>query len=728
MSAEQKSLEEIEESLEPERYELEGPPLHSFRLEWTRRGFVGALGAGLSVALLSRSSQARQESGRGRRGGERSPDEIAAWLHIHEDGKVSVFTGKVEVGQNARTSLSQVVADELQVPIDSVAMIMGDTFQVPYDRGTFGSLTTPTMAPQLRRAAAAAMQALKELAATRWNLQAESLQAGEGRIRSGDGSRSASYGELTRGKKLLATIARDQAVHDPSQWKITGRSVHKRNGIDFVTGRHQYASDVRLPGMLYGKVKRPPAYGATLLSADITRAKNMPGVTVVVDGDFIAVAAPSSEEAKKALEAISTDWKKSPQPSRAEIFDYLKEHPVEGRGFGGRSGRETGSIEEGLQAADSRLEKTYTVNYIAHTPLEPRAAVARWEGGQLTVWTGTQRPFGVRDELVEVFGLKPDKVRVIMPDTGSGYGGKHTGEAAIEAARLAKAAGKPVKVVWTREEEFTWAYFRPAGVIEVKSGVRKNGSLTAWEFHNYNSGSSGIQGRYEIDNQKVQFHPADSPLRQGSYRGLAATANHFARESHIDEIAHEIEMDPLEFRLENLQDERQIAVLKAVSERAGWGKRKLPKGHALGLAGGFEKRGYVATCAEIEFDSSTREVLVKKLITAFECGAILNPNQLENQVEGAAMMGIGGALFEAVDFADGKIKNPLLSLYRVPRFRDLPEIETILLDRKDIPSAGAGETPLVCVAPALGNAIFRASGVRLRSLPMLPDGKVPEKA
>ena len=243
----------------------------------------------------------------------------------------------------------------------------------------------------------------------------------------------------------------------------------------------------------------------------------------------------------------------------------------------------------------------------------------------------------------------------------------------------------------------------------------------AWEFHNYNSGSSALQGRYEIPNQKLQFHATEYPLRQGSYRALAATANHFARETHLDELAHEIGMDPLQFRLKNLKDERQIAVLKAVAERAGWDKIDQP-GRSLGIACGFEKRGYVATCAQVRVNSKTREVNIERLTTAFECGAILNPDHLKHQVEGGVMMGIGGALFEFIDFEDGRIKNPLLSMYRVPRFRDLPELETVLLDRKDIPSVGSGETPIVCVAPAIGNAIFRASGTRLRSLPLIPNG------
>jgi len=305
---------------------------------------------------------------------------------------------------------------------------------------------------------------------------------------------------------------------------------------------------------------------------------------------------------------------------------------------------------------------------------------------------------------------------------GSGYGGKHTNEAATEAARLARGAGKPVKVVWTREEEFTWAYFRPAGLIEVTAGAKKDGTLTAWEFHNYNSGGSSIRTPYAVPNVKTEFHASDAPLKQGSYRALAATANTFARESVMDELAHEVGLDPLAFRLKNLKEPRLRAVLEAAAKQFGWGKEKSTDARGFGVACGTEKGSVVATCAEVVIDQTKRQVRVVRATTAFECGAVLNPDHLKNQIEGAVIMGLGGALFEAIDFADGKIRNPNFSDYRLPRFRDTPVLETILLDRKDLPSAGAGETPIIAIAPAVGNAIFAATGIRLRSMPMVPDG------
>jgi isoquinoline 1-oxidoreductase len=415
------------------------------------------------------------------------------------------------------------------------------------------------------------------------------------------------------------------------------------------------------------------------------------------------VLAPDPFTAEKALAALHAEWTPlSGQPSAKDVFGYFK--------------------QTAQNAAPPRVELTsYTIAYIAHVPLEPRAALAEWSAdGRLAVWTGTQRPFGVRSELAAEFGIPEDHVRVCMPDTGSGFGGKHQGDAALEAAALAKAAGKPVMRAWTREEEMTWAYFRPGGLVEAGGKVNPDGTLAAWEFHNYNSGPSALQTPYRVAEKHEQYHPSRSPLRQGSYRGLAATANHFVRESMMDELAHGASIGPLEFRLKNLDDERLRNVLAAAAERFGWQNRKRGPGRGFGLAAGVEKRSYVATCAEIVVTGGA--VKVVRVVEAFECGAIVNPEHLANQVEGAVAMGIGGALFEHVDFADGKILNNRLGRYRVPRFADMPVIESVLLDRKDIPPAGAGETPIMGIAPAIANAIFDATGQRIRSLPLAANG------
>jgi nicotinate dehydrogenase subunit B len=709
--------------LEPERYELAAKPTYCFAVD--RRSFFKFLGAGIVVVCALKGIQG-QESGSGGRGsGEGMPQDIGGWLHLGESGMVTVYTGKVEVGQNIRTSLSQAVAEELMVPLSKIQIVMGDTQLTPFDMGTFGSRTTPTMSPQLRKAAAAARELLIGLAASQWQVDGARLVAAEGKITDSQTRRSVEYAVLIKGRQLTQTISPEDALIPAAQWTVQGGSAAKVDGRDFVTGKHRYPSDQKLPEMLHGKILRPAAYGATLTSVDTHQAEQIAGVTVVRDGNFVGVAAASTEVASRALAAIRAEWKAEPQPSNHELFEYLKKNAVEGDDpTGDGSHYETGSVEKALARAEHRLRQTYTVSYIAHAPLEPRAALAEWSGDNLTVWTGTQRPFGVRSELAEAFRIPEDRVRVLMPDTGSGYGGKHTGEAAIEAARLARAAKRPVKLVWTREEEFSWAYFRPAGVIEVTASVQGDGTVAGWEFHNYNSGSAGIRSYYDIANQRIEFHSGRSPLRQGSYRALAATANHFARESFMDELAHMVKIDPLQFRLKNLKNQRLRAVFEAAAEKFGWGRARVA-GQGFGMGGGFEKAGNIATCAEVAVDGKSGDVTVVRVVTAFECGAIVNPDNLRNQIEGSNIMGLGGALFEAVEFENGRVLNGRFSSYRVPRFSDVPAIETVLLDRKDIASAGAGECPMIGLAPAIGNAIFDATGVRLRALPMVPDGLKP---
>jgi len=662
-----------------------------------RRDFFAVLGGGI-VVLLDDEIYA-QETGGPRRGGGAVPVEIGAWLHIGETGEVTVYTGKVEVGQNARTSLTQAVVEELHTPPATVKMVMADTDLTPFDLGTVGSMTTPRMWPQIRRAAAAAREMLLDLAAQKWSVDRGLLAIADGKVSAG--GRSAGFGELAHGEKWTRTIPASVPLAGAAAWKVAGRSLPKVNGRDMVTGAHKYSYDLKRPGMLHAKVLYPPQFGATLVSLDASAAEAMPGVKVVHDGNFVAVAAPEPDSAAKAVTALKAEWKPvTAEADSRSVFQYFKQ-----------------TAQGGGAAAGSLTP--YTIAYIAHVPLEPRAAVAEWEGDKITVWTGTQRPFGVRSELAQALGIAEEKARVIVPDTGSGYGGKHNGDAALEAARIAKAVGKPVKRNWTREEEMTWAYFRPGGLIEVSGKAAADGAITEWEFHNYNSGGSGLQSPYSIPGKKEQFHQTKSPLRQGSYRGLAATANHFVRESYMDELAQSVKLDPLEFRLKNAKDERLRNVIVAASDKFGWTSRQKTPGRGFGIAAGFEKGSYVGTCAEVSVDPKTGAVKVLRAVVAFECGAVVNPEHLRNQVEGAIVMGLGGALFEDIQFGEGKIATNRLARYRVPRFADVPVIESVLLDRKDLASAGAGETPIVGIAPAIGNAIFDASGKRIRRLPLM---------
>jgi isoquinoline 1-oxidoreductase len=700
----------VDVDIEVERYELAEPAPYRFELE--RREFMrlfALMGGGLLVFAATPGASA-QESGRG--GQQAAPTDVSAWVHIDEQGHVTGYTGKTEIGQNIRTSLAQAIADELRVPLDRVSLVMADTDLVPYDQGTFGSQSTPRMAPQLARAAAAARAMLIERAAAQWNVDPSTLAIKDGRI-VGHG-RSAGFGDITKGQKLAGAVAAGVSPSTVAQWALRGTASKKVDGLAFVTGRHRYTPDITRPGMMYGRVIRPAGYTGTLTAMDDTAVRSIAGVTVVRDGDFAGVIAPTERLARSAASAIKAEWRMANDlPSSQTVYEHLKKTGTTG---GGRGGAPTvaGDVSAARAAAARTFDASYRIPYIAHVPLEPRAAVAEWSDGRLTVWTGTQRPFGVRSELAQAFRIPETQVRVIVPDTGSAYGGKHTGEFAVEAARLAKAAGKPVKLVWTRAEEFNFGYFRPAGVIDVKTAVDGEGRITAWELDNWNSGPSAIQTPYDIANRRIQFHQSESPLRQGSYRGLAATANHYAREMHMDAIARALGVDAVEFRLKHLKDERMRNVLTAAAQKIGWPKPSAA-GRALGIACGTEKGSYVATAAELS--PAARGFTVERLIVAFECGAIVNPDGLNNQVEGSVVQGLGGALFEAIEFANGRLRNGSMAQYPVPRFKDIPAIDVVLLDRRDIPSAGAGETPIVCVAPAIGSAA-RSFGAVATELPV----------
>ena len=673
-----------------------------------------------------------------------------AWLHVGADGVVTAFTGKVDVGQDNRTALSLRVAEELRVPLSGVRLVMGDTDVCPFDEGTFGSRSMPDAGELLRQVAASARECLVGIAAGRWAVAAGTLVAVEGAVRESGGSRSLAYGELVRGLRRVELAAGDAAVTPGPAEQVVGRSTPRLGAWQVVTGARRFTSDLALPGMLHGRVLRPPAHGATLKSADVQAAAAFPGVQVVQEGSFVGMLAANPFAAGRALATVVAEWDRPGQPSEGELAEHLRTHPVEEEGWEGSFRRRIGDPDAAFSAAPVQVAATYTAAFIAHVPLETHVALADWGGdSRLTVWTGTQVPFGVRRELAEALDVREEQVRVIVPDTGGGFGGKHAGAIALEAARLSRAAGRPVKVRWSRGEEFTAGYLRPAAVIDVRGGARPDGTITAWEMRNTNAGMFGLTSPYEIANQHLEYQPAELPLAQGSYRALAATVNHFARESHMDEMAHALDLDPLALRLAHLRDERLAAVFRAAAERIGWaddvsgpsgpapsrarssgpapsgiGSSGRPPGVGVGIAGGVEKGARVATAVEVEVGVD-RRLVIRRVVTAFECGSIVNPDGLANQVEGATVMGLGGALFEAVHFADGAIQNGSMADYRVPRITDVPPIEVVLIDRRDLPSAGAGETPIIAIAPAIANAICAATGVRLRSLPLVPDGVVP---
>ncbi|MBI5085452.1 MAG: xanthine dehydrogenase family protein molybdopterin-binding subunit [Acidobacteria bacterium] len=573
---------------------------------------------------------------------------------IASDGTVTAYTGKVELGQGSQTELAMAVAEEMRVPLAKVRLVMGDTDLCPDDGGTYGSLTTPQALPVMRKAAAA--------------------QRG---------------GELT----------------PPGEWKVLGTGVADLRGTAIVTGKQVFPGDARVDGMLHARVVRPRLYGAKLVS--VAQAE---GVRLVRDGGLAAFVSSDPVEPKRAAASAKAEWEAVPFPTDpsdaktlAQYFKANSTPPVENMNTRYPPLIRRGDARVALEATALKHTSSYWLPYLAHTPMEPRAAVAEWKDGRVTIRTGTQTPFPVRQEVARALGLDESKVRIISLTPGGAFGGKQRGEVEIEAARISRAAGAPVRVQWSREEEFTCSYHRPAGLMEVESAVDTDGKLTAWIHRNYNSGAAGLQIAYAIPHYSCEFHRSPSPVRQGSYRSLAAAANTFARECHVDEWAARLKADPLEFRIRNCGDER----LRTVLERLGKGPG--------GIACTLEKDARIALRAEVEVRG--REIRLKRFTFVGDYGAVVNQVNLRKQIQGALVMGIGGALLERVEFDRNSQKTRRLSMYRVPRFGDVPEIRLELIDRREVEPAGAGESAITLVAPAVANAIFAATGKRLRSLP-----------
>lgn len=680
----------------------------------SRRTLLQGVGAGLLLTVFS-------EPVSGQWGRRRRQSPIAARVHLGTDGSVTVMTGKVEGGQGARTELTQAAAEELRLPVSRVDLIMGDTDLVPNDGVTAGSRTTPSTVPAVRRGTAAARDLLIALAVRKWNVDRKAVEVRDGAAISARVEGELTYADLAAAQETYPDGATATAFHDAipddvdltpvEKWDVLGESVQRPNGRDIVTGTYHYPSDVTRPGMLYGKVLRPPSYRAKLVNVNTARAEEIEGVQVVQDGDFVGVVAPTQHAARKGIDALAeaATWDSPGLPPSTEIYDYLREQA--------RNVPENPFSDQMASTANS-LSATYHTAYIAHAPLGTRAGLAEWNDGNLTVWLGTRNPFGCRSEIARAFGMSQENVRVRVPDYGGGFGGNDPADAGLEAARFAKAVGAPVKVRWTRSEEFRFAYFRPAAVIDVEASLDDDGQITSWFFVDINAGRSAINTPYRTGQDRCESVRSNSPLSQGSYRALAATQNNFAREAFMDELAEAAGADPLEFRLAHLDNERLRTVLKTAADRFGWAeaRQKNESGVGVGLACGAEKGSVVATCAEVEIKDG--EIDVKRVCEVFECGAVLNPENLRAQVQGCIIMGLGAVLREDMRFDDERLLNPSFWQYEVPRFADLPEMDVHLLDKPHAKSAGGGETPIIGIAPAVANAVYHATGQRVRELPM----------
>ena len=691
----------------------------------TRREFLKTLGTGL-VVWVALGPKAWAEETAAPQPARKVPtgeDDFNSFLRIGEDGRVTCLTGKIEMGQGPITSLPQMLAEELDVPVDSVDIIMGDTELCPFDWGTWGSTSTRVYGVQLRAAAAEARGVLLQLAA-------ETLQVPESRLAIRDGvvfdtadeTRKVTFGQLTRGRRIERHLTAKPAPKKPDQFKVIGRSLRRRDARDKVTGQARYTADLRLPGMLYARVLRPPAHGAELKSVDASALNGVPGVQVVRQPDLVAVLHESPDRAEEALGKLKADFAPSPSPLTDEtIYAYLEKHPM-----GLRTVVQEGDLARARDRATRRLTETYLGAYVAHAAMETHAALARVEGGQATVWASTQNPFGARGEIAEAIGLPPEKVRVITPPVGGGFGGKGFNLQAIEAARLSKLTGRPVQVMWSREEEFFNDTFRPASVIRVESGLDEHGRMAFWDYEVRFAGERGAEVLYDIADRRVRAvgsfseKPGVHPFRVGAWRAPGVSNNTFARECHVDALAALAGVDPVEFRLRQMADRRVGRVLRAAAEAWGWEPKAGPSGRGLGVACSTDVGTVVAAIAQVELDPKDGRIKVRRVLCAQEMGLVINPEGAKMQMEGCLMMGLGYALTEGIRFRNGAVLDTNFDSYAIPRFSWLPKIETLLLDAKDDPPQGGGEPAVALTGALIGNAVFDLAGVRLRSLPMTP--------
>ncbi len=693
-------------------------------LPLSRREFLKLAGGGILILFSTNDIFALPERSGQRQFSRQLPDDFNAFLRIGEDGRVACFTGKIEMGQGVITSLAQMLADELEVALDSVDMVMGDTDLCPWDMGTFGSRTTRFFGPPLRAAAAEARAVLLELAAEFFKVSPDQLQAKEGHVVSKTQmQKKVSYAQLSQGQRIARRLKKEAILKKASDFTIAGKPVLRRDAEEKVTGKAKFAGDIRKPGMLYARILRPPAHDAKLVSVDTSGAKAFKGAQIIENKDMIAVLHTDPESAEAALKKIKAKFD-TPESKLDEntIFDHLLGVAPEPSVLS-----EGGDLTTGEQLCQKMVEKKYLDGYVAHAPIETHTATAMVKDGKATIWPSTQTPFPLKDQAARALSFPAENVRIIPPFVGGGFGGKTANQQAIEAATLAKLTGKPVQVAWTRGEEFFYDTFRPAAIVKIKAGVNGEGRIRLWDYQVYFAGQRGAQHYYDIPHHRTTAYgqgwtagPGTHPFATGAWRAPSNNTNVFARESHIDILAAAAGIDPLEFRLKNLKDKKMLRVLKTAADKFGWKPGKAPSGRGCGIACGIDAGTYVAHMAEVEVNKSSGQVQVKRVVCAQDMGLSINPAGATIQIEGCITMGLGYALTEDVRFKGGEILDLNFDTYEIPRFSWMPKIETIIIDDKEAAPQGGGEPPIICMGAVIANAVFDAVGARVLQLPLTP--------
>ena len=713
---------------------------------------AGALVVGFTLAgpvevLVSRVARAQQAAG---------PQDVDAWLAIAADGKVTLFTGKVELGTGVETALAQIAAEELDVPFARLSVVQGDSERSPDQGPTFGSFSIANGGPQIQRAAAEARLILLQLASERLGAPTDQLQVRDGVVSVvRNSSRSVTYGQLVGGRRLEVEFTGQAEPKLPVQYTIVGQSGPRIDIPAKVTGTFEYVQNVRVPGMLHGRVVRPtPQSGATVLSVDEDSVRDVPGlVKVVARGNLVGVVAQREEHAIRAARQLKVTWSDPASlPAPEDLFAVVRNAPTDDRLLG-----EEGDVEAGLSGAARTVEATYEWPFQAHAMIGPSCAVADVRADRATVWSGTQDFLGLSRELTEHLELPAGSVRVIYTEGSGCYGRYSSDDAALDAAVLSQAVGRPVRVQWMREDEHGWDHYNTPMLFDLRGGLDANGNVLAWDQRGWSAqhfgqpllgGHTGgewvvppfqfvgdnMRSLYEFPHRRLRLHALKQlPFRYGNNRSLGAVLSAFASESFMDELAMAAGEDPVEFRLRYLSEPRAIDAIQAAAERSGWETRPSPKrggsgagvatgrGIALGVLGQPPAMTWIATVAEVGVDRTTGEVRVTRFVVAHDCGLIINPDGLMNQVEGNTLQTMSRALFEEVTFDRSGVTSVDWSSYPILRFVDVPAVEVVLINRPDMRSSGAGEAATIPTAAAIGNAIFDATGARVRRVPFITE-------
>jgi nicotinate dehydrogenase subunit B len=727
----------------------------------TRRVFVkggGALIVGFSFAGHVPAARAQTAGARVKNV---ASDEVDAFLAIGKDGIVTVYTGKVDLGTGTGTALPQIAAEELDVPFERIKLVEGDTALVPDQGPTWGSLTIQVAGVQLRQAAATARKALLEMAAQRLGVPGSGLEVKDGVVRpKNDATKSVTYSELIGEGEFHLKLDKNAPLKDPGSYTIVGTSVPRWDIPGKVTGQFTYMQDVRVPGMLHGRVVRPPAIGAALLRVDDSSVKDVKGLVKLVRiGNFLGVVAQTEWAAIKAAQKLRATWSAwEGLPEMNSLYGYVRNTPV----ARDEVTQNIGDAKAALSSAGKRLSATYEFAIHLHGSIGPSCAIADFREGRLTAWSASQAPHWVRTELAASLGMAPDQIRVIYVEGAGCYGRNGHEDALADAAVLSRAVGRPVRVQWMRQDEHGWEPKGPPTLVDIAGGLDSAGNVIAWESEFWiprislitdgvpllaatlaglsykkeaiNPGNIFQDSAvgYAFPNTHVVLHRLETtPFRPSWIRSPGRLQNTYANEVFMDELAAAAGADPIEFRIRHLKDPRGVAVLRAAAARAGWIPRPSPRTGARASSSGFGRgmayvkyenvRTYVAAVADVEADRQSGQVRVNRVVVAQDCGQIINPDGVRAQIEGCVIQTTSRTLKEELKWDRSRVTSLDWVTYPILTFPEVPRVEIELLNRPTEPPWGAGEPAAAVVPSAISNAIFDAIGVRLRTIPYTPE-------